>query len=181
MLNDVECLAKKDQCEKACILLEQFIVCVCQSFNDTGTPELPENLVGDLTKKGEINEFAMWKAQIDILKNKATAPVPVSNDWNDDTMKVRKVSFADSKEKENPAPDPVLLLAKAASNWLKRHGIEILPVCGDDDSSTSYSEEESAQRYSHTAKKPCVVEVNINVNRDDVEEPLSDDEFLLDA
>jgi hypothetical protein len=100
------------------------------------------------------------------------------------------VSFAVSTEKANPAPDPVLLLAKAASNWLRRHELAILPGWGDDDSTSrsddsaesfiSYSEEESIQGRSRTAKKPCIAEVNVNVNWDEVEEPLSDDELLFD-
>jgi hypothetical protein len=180
MLNIANCLAIKDECSKACLLLEQFIVCVCKTFN--GTTDLHKNFEGAKTR-GNVDE---WKKNIPIKE----APVPVSGDWNDDTMKVRKVSFAESKEMENPAPDPVLLLAKAASNWLKRHEILLLPGCGDDDSSSrsddstdsdiSYTEEESIRRWSHTAKKPCIAEVNININREDVEEPLSDDEFLLD-
>jgi hypothetical protein len=166
--DSANCFANKDECNRACHLLEQLILCVCKEFN--GAVDLHENLKGKKTNE-EIERFDEWKSNFPIR----TVPVPVSNDWNDDTMKVRKFSFADSNVEENPAPDPVLLLAKAASNWLKRHEIEILPGCGDDDSSTSYGEEES---WSHTAKRPCtgIVEVNINLSRDDVEEPLSDDE-----
>jgi hypothetical protein len=143
------------------------------------------NLMSD--KKNELTNFNDWKTNLD----EESVPVPLSNVWDVDKMKVRKVSFAVSTATANPAPDPVLLLAKAASNWLRRHKLAILPWWGEDDSSIrsdddsadsaiSYSEEESIQGRSRTAKKPCIAEVNVSVNRDEVGEPLSDDEFLFD-
>jgi hypothetical protein len=181
-------LATEDECNDACLLLKQFIFFVCETFH----ADVNVNLMSD--KRNELTNFNEWKRNFD----DASVPVPLSNEWDVDKMKVRKVSFAVSTEKANPAPDPVLLLAKAASNWLRRHELAILPGWGDDnstsrsdndyisrsddstDSAISYSEEESIQGRSRTAKKPCIAEVNVNINKDEVEEPLSDDEFLFD-
>jgi hypothetical protein len=139
--------------------------------------------------RANANDLKNFNERETIL-GKVWVPVPFSNEWDVDGMKVRKVSLAKRKEAVNPAPDPVLLLAKAASNWLKRHDFAILPGCGDDDSASrsddstdsaiSYSEEENIQGWSRTAKKPCIAEVNVNVNRDEVEERLSDDAFHFD-
>jgi hypothetical protein len=88
------------------------------------------------------------------------------------------------------------MLAKAASTWLKRNNIQILPGCDYDgstnsdessyfddsaDSVTSLNEDTNIQRLSHIfaiEEKPCIEEVIIDVNRDTVDEPLSDDEYL---
>jgi hypothetical protein len=172
-------LATKDECNAACLLLKQYLFFVIQAFR--ANADLMRANANDL------QNFIAWNN----ILNKPSVHVPVSNLWDVNRMKVRKVSFGVSTSPVNPAPDPVLLLAKAASNWLKRHNFAILPGCGDDDSGStsddstdstalSYSEEESMQGRSRTAKKPCIAEVNINVNRDEVEEPLSDDEFLFD-
>jgi hypothetical protein len=180
--NFADFLATVGECNDACLLLKQYIFYVVEAFCSI---HVNVNLISNNTPI-EITKFVEWKPNL----YKESAPVPVRNAWGVDGMKVRKVSFAASTSPVNPAPDPVLLLAKAASNWLKRHDFAILPGCGDDDSTSrsddcadsaiSYSEEESMQGRSRTAKKPCIAEVNINVNRDEVEEPLSDDEFLFD-
>jgi hypothetical protein len=178
-------LATEGECNDACLLLKKYIFYVIEAFRAIGEGDLQVIANSNVTRS-EIEKFNDWKTNLD----KELVPVPVRNAWGVDGMKVRKVSFAASTSPVNPAPDPVLLLAKAASNWLKRHNFAILPGWGDDDSASrsddsadsaiSYSEEESIQGRSRTAKKPCIAEVNINVNRDEVEEPLSDDEFLFD-
>ena len=175
-------LAKEDECNKACLLMKQFILSVTEAFNRT--TGLHENLKGKETTY-EIRKFTEWKSNFRVIPT--TAPVPVSNDWDDDKMKIRKITFSDSDEIENPAPDPALLLAKGASTWLKRHEFAILPGCGDGDtddstdSVISFREEARIRGWLYTPKKPCIAEVNINVHGDDVEEPLSDDESLCDT
>ena len=96
----------------------------------------------------------------------------------------------------NPAPDPVLLLARAASNYLKRHGNGILPVCVDDEDDSENSDDSANYVISfheeakirgwpqHVSKsdddsKLCIAEVGINVeDRDYVDtESLSEDEY----
>ena len=42
---------------------------------------------------------------------------------------VRKIAFSTSHDVNNPAPDPVLLLGKAASNWMKCQVLFLLPGC----------------------------------------------------
>ena len=113
-------LADNDQCETARHLLEQMILWVGKAFSDN-TP-----LQDDRTcqNKAETEKMNQWN---NLIRTKMI-PVPMSNDWNDCTTKVRKISFAKSNTRNNPAPDPVLLLAKATSNWLRRHNIEILPT-----------------------------------------------------
>ena len=129
--------------------------------------------------------------------------VPMSNKWNDCTTKVRKISFAKSNTRNNPAPDPVLLLAKATSNWLRRHNIEILPTycsgsgSGYDNDDSSRSRDETTYSIvsmsddtelfqgllSHVAvstvtKNTRLADYEINFDRDEDDgESLSDDEY----
>ena len=170
------CLASEEQCITACHLLKQMILSVCDSAKGS------THLHVDLRNNEKYDE---WNGYVSQLHD---APVPIINRWKNGNavMKVRKVAFSAG----NPAPDPILLLAKATSNWLKRHQIEILPACGDADSDSSnctdsfasVSEEEKIRGWSHmftAAKKPRIAEVNICDNRRDVvafDEPISDDE-----
>jgi hypothetical protein len=163
-LTDV--LANEDECNEACLLLKQFIFCVIEAFR----ADVNANLMSENANK--LQKFVEWNT----ILNEPSVPVPVSNVWDVNRMKVRKVSFGVSTEANNPAPDPVLLLAKAASNWLRRHELAILPGCGDDDS-TSSSEDSTDSAISYS-KEESMQEIDINVNRDEVEEPLSDDEFF---
>ena len=119
-------LANEDQCNTACLLLKELILCVCHACHDY------THLHGNLQKD---KNFDVWKSQLP----RNTAPVPESKGWAD-RIKVRKISFSPWSEGNqndvlyHPAPDPLLVLAKAASNWLRRHNMEILPVWGDNDS-----------------------------------------------
>ena len=186
--NNNSFLAEEDEIERARVLLKQLIVCVYKAFAKSAA--LRGDLKGKTTKR--IDKFDKWNEL-----NLETTCVPDSNGWKD-TTKVRKIcfseAFSEAKGTENPkAPDPLLLLAKGASNWLKRHDIELLPACGDGSSTTdnsmgstiSSSEEVSKSEYSHVlspaVKQPCVAEIVINDNMDEVDEPLSDDEYLMDA
>jgi hypothetical protein len=71
----------------------------------------------------------------DITKrNNPSIPVPVLiNRRGPPLMKIRKVTFSALTRLETSpchfAPNPALLLAKAASNWLKRQKVELLPGC----------------------------------------------------
>jgi hypothetical protein len=65
-------------------------------------------------------------------------------------MFVTRLSGATETDKSNPVPDPALLLAKATSNWLRQHNIDILPMRvddDDDDSSNDVSDSESESSY----------------------------------
>ena len=90
----------------------------------------------------------------------------------------------------NPAPDPVLLLGKATSNWLKCQGLFLLPSydnghdydssCSTSDSVVSYLEEmalrglsfDILERSQHVGS---VVEVSCHPSDTD-DESLSDDD-----
>ena len=170
-----EDLANKFQCATACTLLEKMILGVCQAFRDSNL--LRENLY----PKGN-NIFEELESQL--IDN--TAPVPEMKFWTNE-IKVRKITFKQrSEDNQKDAPDPLLLLAKAASNWLKRHKMEILPACGDGDScstdsviSFTASKEVSKQGLTYiipAKRKLGIEEVIINLKMDEVEEPLSDDE-----
>jgi hypothetical protein len=65
------------------------------------------------------------------LFNEGSVLVPSVTNWSQDTN-IRLVRFNRYDCSSNPAPDPVLLLAKSVSNWLKRNDLVALPGCGDD-------------------------------------------------
>ena len=118
-----------------------------------------------------------------IKSDPQNAPVPTNKVWNN--FMVRKITFSDI-EGENPAPDPVLLLGKAASNWLNRQGIFVLPGCDEDESSSDSSDfvaslrDEFALRgwsYGMLVRPPHVKGiVEVNCRPENVDEPLADDD-----
>ena len=119
--NFVNYLANMIECDAACFLLEQMILSVCHVAFSNST-EVLLNLDGNkhLVDWNKTDKYNLLKERM--------APVPASTgNWNN-KMLIRKISFANSNETDNPAPDPALLLARAASNYLKRQGIGILPV-----------------------------------------------------
>ena len=90
----------------------------------------------------------------------------------------------------NPAPDPVLLLGKATSNWLKCQGLFLLPSydnaddsdssCSTSDSVVTYREEMALRGWSSDMlERPqhvgSVVEVSCHPSDTD-DESLSDDD-----
>jgi hypothetical protein len=171
-------LANRDQYEKARGVLEKMILCVCASLIRQGRESIEM-----LRKNGdEINELncdnllQAWTKLNDI----GVVGVPKSKRG---TFNVRKVSFAKSSDVKNPAPDPVLLLAKAASVFLMRLELPILPCCGcDDDESTSVMSvtEEFILRGWSTGvlEKSCVgrdVKIDIGT-RDSVDDALTDED-----
>ena len=86
------------------------------------------------------------------LRNKDSARVfvPNSKDWSNRTINVRKIQFSASIGSNHPtpdsvllhpAPDPILLLAKSASNYMKRDDLLVLPGFSDDDSTSDSSDD----------------------------------------
>ena len=79
---------------------------------------------------------------VDSLKAKVPIPrqkkLEQSALYENALIRVRKITFVDHIQGEDghPAPDPRLLILKAATNWLKLHGLYLLPACGEDDKST---------------------------------------------
>ena len=127
--------ANEEECSTARLLLETMVLCVCKSSRDTLTDQFRRDTL-DKKYYQEKNK----NSSTDVKSDAATAPVPKSSRvWNN-TNRVRKVTFAASNHLNmNPAPDPVLLLGKAASNWLKRQGLFVLPGCNDDDDNDNSS------------------------------------------
>jgi hypothetical protein len=179
-----EWLANENECEMARYLLEQMIFCVCKSFNDC-------TFIQDFLYENK--RYEEWNSAIAQLNN-GTVPVPISMSWTD-KLKIRKVSFSNSTEDNNPAPDPTLLLARATSTWLRRQNIPLLPVCNeedeysyefsnsDDSSYLSWCDEVTVQGWTPcypTEKKICIEEVNFTMKSDTIDEDFSDDESLLE-
>jgi hypothetical protein len=156
-------LASEDQCQKACDLLTEMILCICNTFHLR--TDLHQNL-----RKADKDNSKKWDAAL--TKLESNAPVPVSKKW-DKSMNVRKISFSHCTTKCIRAPDPVLLLAKATKIWLKRHDIELLPGCDDANSATS----DDNSGYTVTKTELCIDEIGIYVDSiKEVDEPLSDDD-----
>jgi hypothetical protein len=129
--------ATNEECNTACALLRTFVLCICKSSRDAFTEEFLASEFTALNKKAsKSNETAPTY----IKREQKFCPVPMRKE-SSTTCHVRKITFSNSnKVHENPAPDPALLLGKAASNWLKCHEMVVLPACvGDDDSSSSCS------------------------------------------
>jgi hypothetical protein len=176
-------LANQKQCEIARKSLVEMILCVCNAaYNGSGLYS------SNLQTRQKIKE---WEDAINMLAAKRPvtrssglmAPVPVSEGWNG-TPKVRKISFLAHNNAARRAPDPVLLLAKAASNWLKRKKMNILPAYGNSSDDTSddvisFSEEAKIRGWSHVFeadKKPRFKEIDISYNKIEVNESLSDND-----
>ena len=178
---DANSFADENECTMACELLQQMILSVCKTFK--GNAHLHGNLkqCEKMDNDGKYKKkYEEWNTVLEKISDKA--PVPISNFRNG--MKIRKISFSECTNMTNPAPDPLLLLAKAASNWLKRCQMDLLPGCGEDDSNSSdvvisIREEFKIRGWSHllaAEKRPRIDLVDVDWNKDTVDEPLSDDE-----
>jgi hypothetical protein len=114
-------LASKDQCEKARFLFEIAILCFCNSFCKFKYDCREESTT-------ECNKV---KSARDKLLIEGSVLVPLETKWSKETN-IRLIKFNRFDNVNNPAPDPVLLLAKSVSNWLKRNDLVALPGCCDD-------------------------------------------------
>ena len=120
--NGMLVFADEGDCNKACSLLQTMILCVCKSSRDTLTKQFREDMLDKEYYQGTTKVTPTY-----MKSDAVTVPVPMCMAW-DSKIRVRKISFSPSNLiNENPAPDPVLLLGNAASSWLKRQGLFILP------------------------------------------------------
>jgi hypothetical protein len=138
------CFANEQECRTACTLLEYMILCVCKSSKYTFTEQfytLHEDAKKLYTKKSR-------KPPIYMKQNQTTVPVPKRKRWNHQ-IRVRKITFSTvGHVNDNPAaPDPVLLLGKATSNWLKRQQLLLLSGCGSDDDDNDNSDGSSSSDF----------------------------------
>lgn len=128
-------LASETEWYSARKFLMQMILSICKAYNESRY--LLEGMKADSSfSESDVKGIMEWMSQ---LAHNSTVPVPVTQCWKN--TKVRKVSFsnrgATETDKSNPVPDPALLLAKATSNWLRQHNIDILPMYVDDDDDDS--------------------------------------------
>jgi hypothetical protein len=142
--------ATNNECDLACTLFQQIILCVCYSLKST----FPKELIAEKMK--EFSDQSIPE-QLKSLQEHNDIPVPISlNAIPSNTIaNVRKVSFsrADINGSDlHPAPDPVLLCGKATCNWLKSINLPFLAGCDDDESKSDSAdfiatfEEEAAIR-----------------------------------
>ena len=175
-------LANEEECSMACKLLETMVLCIGKSSRDTFSGAFHENYLAGLYDDS-LNPPTYIK------KDHTTIPVPSSKSWN--KYRVRRITFSNSGDiTNNPAPDPVLLLGKAASNWLRLHGLSVLPRYDEDDSRSSSSgsssdsaaslrDELAVRGWSYdTVMRPSHIEglEEVTCRSEDVDEPLSDDD-----
>ena len=172
--------ATKSECDQACQLLVNMILCVCKSFKETFPIEFLRSQ--KLKKEKELLQ-AFHSLNLEEGQDvPLVVPVPKRKDQPDDVLNVRKIQFSDCTD-FNPAPDPALLLGKSTSNWLKLHHLVLLPGCSDDDSisdssnyTVSFSVEAAARGWTtENYKKPRVDEISF-VPGDTLDESLSDDD-----
>jgi hypothetical protein len=175
--------ADENECNVARTLLETMVLCVCKSSRDTFTEEFHNSETMKTFYKGTSAEKPVY-----IKKEEKMAPVPKSWQWNN-KYRVRKITFSQWNDVDNnPAPDPVLLLGKAASNWLKRHDLFVLPGCDTDDDSSScngsnfvasYRDEMAIRGWTTEMFTRSHIDDVVEVScfpGDDTDEPLSDDD-----
>jgi hypothetical protein len=202
--NEVETLpfASEIECEEARALLEQMILYVCMELLNSSyaydfvrtnvTDDLPEgtsNNKRERIQRVQQIHIDMWKSAIDEIATNGvpvpkSVPIPSGSSW-DDTMHVRKISFAKSviskeytgTEGMHPAPDPILLLAKAASTWMIRERLYILPGRNDYDLDYSLASDIYSEYSVSTADRPAE-EINIDINGDTEVASLSDNEHI---
>jgi hypothetical protein len=170
--------ATKSECEIARELLETMILCVCKSFKETFL-----NYFSGGSGNGAL------QAVFEKLQNQGDSfnvPVPKSGDWSENKMiNVRKIHFTDRESYINPAPDPVLLLAKSTSNWFKLHEFDILPAVSDNDGSSSDGSDETGSENAEavarewstdTWKRPRSEEIVVSSTFDESLSDIDDDE-----
>jgi hypothetical protein len=167
--------AKEWECSIACQLLHIMILCLCKSLKETFPIEF---LLSHNKNKQDDLQQALHRLKhqdSEYRKEPFTVPVPRCKDWSNRKMNVRKIHFS------NYTPDPVLLLGRSASNWLKWQHLDILPGYGEDTSTSDSSNNESSfsEKDSVTQgclqKKPCIDEISFDPLSTYVE-ALSDDE-----
>jgi hypothetical protein len=109
-------VAKHEQVDQARLLLEKVLCGLAQSLVSNNRPDsINPQMANLLTKSRNV-----------LLDNNVGVAVPLKA-GNISHLRVRKVIFGPvGDETQHPAPDPLLLAVKAAVNWSKRHGPQLL-------------------------------------------------------
>jgi hypothetical protein len=111
--------------------------------------------------------------QFAILENKTTIPIPLQKSLTairktSTIIPVRKIKFSSRGEPDthlHPAPDPILLLSKAVSNWLKRCNLNVLPGYPVDEDEEGSSEIISYDDYDDD-EGPGLYDIDIDERED---------------
>lgn len=149
-------LASEDEVNAACSLLATAVMCVARSCQNRveKIDYLSQKLASNNKKNGK--KTAAIDSRVleayNYITDLHTIYVPVLQELEKvgTKVKVRKIDFAEYNDvtstTEHPAPDPILLLCKAVSNWLilmmKKNKnkdddkLLLLPVCDVDDTSS---------------------------------------------
>jgi multidrug efflux pump subunit AcrA (membrane-fusion protein) len=131
---DSEILATDADVDKCRESLEQLIHVLAKSVVDHPIIDVelpPDNDDAGNDKRSPIDGNDTLKTLTD---EQSCVPTPRNVSPSLDRQRVRKIRFVGNGKKQGNdenlpfAPDPMLLLAKAASNWLRSHNLHILPV-----------------------------------------------------
>jgi hypothetical protein len=175
-----------DECNTACSLLRQMILCVCKSLKSTFPLELLTTQMGSFQNQKILEQLSKLQSPSQTPTSMVDVPLPIGINSTTTSINVRKVSFShlnesiqsDDGSNMHPAPDPVLLCGKAAKNWLKRMKTPYLAGCDDNSTSDSLDfvatyEEEAALRGWTSTTKETFKEVVLH-HTDTFDESLSD-------
>jgi hypothetical protein len=164
-------LATSKELNDATILLDSFVRNLATAYQN-----LPQGVLKEWEKLGH-KEEEYTQSMFYVPKLVTTTIQEICHGF----VAVRKVTFCHSRKEVNnyhQAPDPVLLLSKAASNWLKHNNIFILPCCttednnyeDDVDSIQSIPEKQASCRgdcFFCADNAACDVGTNDNLSDDD--------------
>jgi hypothetical protein len=170
-----EFLATEDEVKSARKLLEDVLCSHAKSFQDLSADDTFVNDAAVDLKKWDKDKRWVSKDAKEIFSDLTSDAKKIELPGHKDLekikskfVKVRKIHFADcckTQTKLHPAPDPMLLLLKAASNWLRRQDLYLLPACGapdaDDDDYIITIEEEWKARGWHVDKEPSEISCNL--------------------
>jgi hypothetical protein len=178
--------ATLDECNTACNLLRQIILCVCKSLKSTFPLELLTTQMRSFQNKKILEQLSTLLSPPQTSTSMVDVPLPLCLNLTTTSINVRKVSFSpfdesiqsDDGSNMHPAPDPVLLCGKAAKNWLKRMDTPYLAGCDNNAASGSLDfvatyEEEAALRGWTTTTTETFKEVVLH-HTDTFDESLSD-------
>jgi hypothetical protein len=134
-------LATTEEVETSRSLLENGSRCFSKTFVENVNEH--ETTLRRYRDRNENNCTAVRAAFTLLSDGTSPAPAPTGTLG----LKVRKIRFSGSTLTEIiPIPDPALLLGKAVSNWLRRHGCHALPVCDEN------YEDQSVSCYSNNSR-----------------------------
>jgi hypothetical protein len=183
---DSEILATDADVEICRESLEQLILVLANSFIDVELPSDYHDAGHD--KRSPIDGNDTLKKLMD---DQLCVPTPRNVGPSLDGQRVRKIRFVRNGKKQGNAenmpfaPDPMLLLAKAASNWFRSHDLRILPVMiavSDTSSETTSMCSYNCNEMNHKCGQSNVPILSLRCFEDaDKPPPVSEIEFIVDT